>query len=141
MSIISALRDVNRFHKAANIQECQSSANLNDMNLRMRLIREEYAELEKAIANEDIVKIADAYADLVYVVLGSALIHFGSDRFAKIWKEVQKTNMAKTIKGKLIVDQQGKVLKPDGWAPPNISAIVFSESIVRKLKRKLKALI
>ncbi len=66
--------------------------------LRVSLIAEELKELEEAIANRDIVEVADALCDLQYVLSG-AVLEFGlADKFAQLFDEVQRSNMSKACK-------------------------------------------
>jgi NTP pyrophosphatase (non-canonical NTP hydrolase) len=94
----------------------------NRMLLRGRLHREEYGELSKGMKDNDVVEIADGIADLIYVLLGTA-IELGID-MSPIWNEVQKTNMAKEGGG---ARPDGKILKPPGWEPPHIGAILHQQ--------------
>jgi predicted HAD superfamily Cof-like phosphohydrolase len=91
-------------------------------DLRIRLIEEEVAETIKAIRENDIVEVADGLADIIYVVIGTAL-EFGIP-LDLVWAEVQRSNMAKVDPetGKVTKRDDGKVLKPAGWTPPNIAA-------------------
>lgn len=66
--------------------------------LRVSLLQEELNELQDAIDNNDLVEVADALADLQYVLSG-AILEFGlADRFKEIFDEVQRSNMSKTCK-------------------------------------------
>lgn len=67
-------------------------------NLRVSLIAEELKELEEAIANKDLVEVADALCDIQYVLSG-AVLEFGlADKFAALFDEVQRSNMSKACK-------------------------------------------
>lgn len=90
--------------------------------LRMRLILEELAETAKAYSIGSLDEFADGLADLVYVVLGTA-VETGIP-FDAIWSEVQATNMAK-LGGS--VDAGGKLMKPPGWKAPDIASILRNE--------------
>lgn len=136
MSIESALNDVALFHKASNIIDLTgygtaATPRLRAPKLRKRLIKEEYKELKEARKNGDMAGVADAYADLIYVILGSALMQIGKHRFARVWAEVQRSNMAKVDEatGKVVMRPDGKVLKPDGWTPPNIDMILAGDEV------------
>ena len=83
------------------------------IKLREKLIDEEYMELVAAMDKNDMVAIADACADLIYVVIGTAL-EYGIP-LPNIWDAVQLANMSK-IGGQRRAD--GKILKPDGWKSP-----------------------
>ena len=87
--------------------------------LRRELNKEEYDELWEAMILGDIVAIADGIADLIYVLLGAAL-EYGID-MGPIWDEVQRTNMMKEGGG---IRGDGKILKPEGWLPPDISGLL-----------------
>lgn len=89
------------------------------VDLRVRLLREEMSELERAVADRDVVEVADALADLVYVAYGTA-ISFGID-LRPIFGEVHRSNMAKGGGG---TRADGKVLKPPDWTPPRIRALL-----------------
>ena len=88
---------------------------------RMLLVEEEVQELRKAVAERDLVEMADAIADSIYVLIGLA-ISAGID-LRPIWDEVQRTNMRKEARGP---DQ--KVVKPAGWVPPAIARIIADKS-------------
>jgi predicted HAD superfamily Cof-like phosphohydrolase len=91
--------------------------------LRMDLIEEELTETFKAMVMEDLVEIADGLADLVVVIYGTAL-EYGIDLDA-VLAEVHASNMAKLgLDGKPILREDGKILKPEGWKPPNIAAVL-----------------
>jgi predicted HAD superfamily Cof-like phosphohydrolase len=89
------------------------------LDLRRRLIGEELAEYDAAVAAGDLVEAADALADLVYVIYGAA-VSFGID-LRPVFAEVHRTNMAKVGGGERA---DGKVLKPDGWEPPRIAPLL-----------------
>lgn len=92
-------------------------------NLYMRLIMEEYKELVFAFGNRDMVEIADACADLKWVIEG--LEHTFNLPQQEIWDEVARSNLAKiSPNGKVLKREDGKVLKPDGWTPPDIKSIL-----------------
>ena len=86
--------------------------------LYLDLIKEEYSELLTAVENVDIVETADACADLIWVVEG-LMYSLGIDP-QTVWDEVARSNHSKTVEGKLIKREDGKVLKPNTFQPPNI---------------------
>jgi predicted HAD superfamily Cof-like phosphohydrolase len=88
-------------------------------DLRMALVCEEIVELEQAMERGDLPGVADAVADAIYVLLGLA-VTFGID-MRPVWAAVHAANMAK-VGGPRRAD--GKRLKPDGWQPPDIAAIL-----------------
>ena len=92
-------------------------------NLYIDLIIEEFKELMLAFGNRDIVEIADACSDLKWVIEG--LEHTLEIPQQEVWNEVARSNLSKiSSTGKVIKRKDGKVLKPDGWTPPNIREII-----------------
>ena len=91
--------------------------------LRLDLIEEELDELHYAIDNKDMVEIADALGDLLYVVYGAGHA-FGID-LDECFKEIHASNMSKLgPDGKPIKREDGKVLKPDSFFPPDLKTIL-----------------
>jgi predicted HAD superfamily Cof-like phosphohydrolase len=91
--------------------------------LYVDLIIEEFKELMVAFGNRNDVEIADACADLKWVIEG--LEHTLQIPQQEVWDEVARSNLSKiSSTGKVIKREDGKVLKPEGWTPPNIKAII-----------------
>lgn len=107
-------------------QEIKDEPQIPDWNtcsLRLDLITEEVRELEIALANEDIVDIADALTDILYVVYGAGH-SFGIDLDA-CFSEVHRSNMSKLGQdGKPIYREDGKVLKGPDYSDPDLGAIL-----------------
>jgi predicted HAD superfamily Cof-like phosphohydrolase len=114
-------KDVKTFMKACDQNEKDFGA---QANLYMALIMEEYKELLVAFGNRDMVEIADACADLKWVIEGLE-ITLNLPQQA-VWDEVARSNLTKIDKetGKVIKREDGKVLKPEGWTPPDIKSIL-----------------
>lgn len=112
--------DVTAFHRAMKqpIGDMAAPA-FGRVGLRLGLIDEERRELQEAADKSDIVASADALADLCYVVIGTA-VEWGID-LAAVWDEVHRSNMAK-VGGP--VREDGKVLKPPGWVPPDVAGVL-----------------
>lgn len=121
-----AYEDVHAFHSAFDIpiRDLPGFPDQDREALRMNLIEEEFRELKEAISARDIVAIADACADLKYVILGFE-IEYGIPA-PEVWSEVHRSNMAKVDPetGKVRKRADGKILKPEGWLPPNIAGII-----------------
>ena len=89
------------------------------VQLRYDLIKEELDELSVAINDKDIVEVADALTDLLYVVYGAGHA-FGID-LDKCFAEVKRSNMSKLNKdGKPIYNEDGKVMKGPNYSKPNL---------------------
>lgn len=94
------------------------TSNDKQVNLYMELIREEFEELKEGHANKDVVEVADACGDLIWVILG--LCNSLGINMAPVWHEISSSNMSKTVDGKVIKREDGKILKPETYFPPNI---------------------
>ena len=109
-------------------QETLSRPTLPDnelADLRLDLIQEEVDELQVALERKDIVEIADALTDILYVTYGAGHA-FGLD-LDECFEEVHQSNMSKLgIDGKPIYREDGKVLKGRGYKPPQLGRIIQS---------------
>lgn len=96
----------------------------NQSDLYMNLIAEEFNELITAYQDRDLVEIADACRDLIWVIEG--LEYTLNIPHQEVWDEVARSNLQKVdpITGKVIKREDGKVLKPEGWTPPDIKSII-----------------
>jgi len=91
--------------------------------LRLDLIKEELSELTDAMNNKDLLEVADALTDILYVTYGAGHA-FGID-LDKCFDEVQNSNMSKLNEnGKPIYDQNGKVMKGPNYFKPDLSKFV-----------------
>jgi predicted HAD superfamily Cof-like phosphohydrolase len=114
---------VKAFHKAFGIliHDKPTIPDIGTRILRYKLIKEELDELDEALYNNDIVKTADAIADLLYVVYGTA-VSCGID-IEPIFNEVHRSNMTK---GKL--QENGKPEKLANYSPANLKPILDEQS-------------
>ncbi len=104
-------------------QEVKTKAELsNDKinDLRVSLINEELEELKKAIEGNDILEVADALTDILYVTYGAG--HAFGINLDKCFNEVQQSNMSKSgSDGKPIYNESGKVMKGPNYFKPDLS--------------------
>ena len=92
--------------------------------LRIDLIKEELQELREAMDNKDLLEVADALTDILYVTYGAGHA-FGID-LDKCFDEVQNSNMSKLGEnGEPIYNESGKVMKGPNYFKPNLSKFVF----------------
>jgi len=119
--------NVKDFHQAfgQRVGETPELPSKEERELRRKLLAEEYTEYVVAEYNNDIVEIADALADIIYIACGTA-VSYGIP-LDDVFAEVHRSNMAKLVDGKVIRRSDGKVQKPDGWTPPDIKAILTSK--------------
>ena len=109
-------------------QEVKSKSSLSSdkiNRLRLSLIQEELDELNKAIQEKDIVEVADALTDILYVTYGAGHA-FGID-LDQCFNEVQNSNMSKLgDDGKPIYNENGKVMKGPNYFKPDLSKYIKS---------------
>ena len=96
----NGLNDVAAFHNTFNmpVLDTPQIPNADRCALRINLLQEELDELKEAVENNDLVEVADALADIQYVLSG-AILEFGlTHKFKDLFDEVQRSNMSKTCK-------------------------------------------
>jgi predicted HAD superfamily Cof-like phosphohydrolase len=108
--------DVRRF-----IEACEQEKNVENCILYHNLIKEEYTEYIEA--SEDVEEL-DACMDMIWVILGYCYMK-GFD-VQGAWNEVARSNLCKIdpVTNKVIKREDGKVLKPEGWTPPQLNQFV-----------------
>jgi predicted HAD superfamily Cof-like phosphohydrolase len=119
---------VKEFHTTFKIGYKQSPvANLGEIKNRLRydLMKEENQEYLKAVENNDLIEIADALGDMLYILCGTIIEHGLQDKIEAIFDEIQNSNMSKLgIDGEPIYRQDGKVLKGPNYFKPDFSKII-----------------
>ena len=114
-------RDQEKFMNACD--QTTGEHNQQQYAMYVGLIDEESKELNVALANNDRVGQLDALIDILVVTIGA--IHSGGFDAEGAWKEVMRSNFAKIGEdGKVRKREDGKVLKPVGWTPPNLGPYV-----------------
>ena len=107
-------------------QEVKSKAefpNKNIVKLRLNLIKEELEELQEAIKQEDLLEVADALTDILYVTYGAG--HSFGINLDACFEEVQRSNMSKLDEdGKPIYNEYGKVMKGPNFSKPNLKQFI-----------------
>lgn len=119
--------DVKEFHQAfgQRVGKKPELPDREERELRKKLLAEEYTEYVVAEYRNDLVEIADALADIIYIACGTA-VSYGIP-LDKLFAEVHRSNMAKLVDGKVIRRSDGKVQKPEGWIPPDVKSVLYSE--------------
>jgi predicted HAD superfamily Cof-like phosphohydrolase len=93
--------------------------------LRYNLMKEENEEYLEAVQNNDIVEIADALGDMLYILCGTILEHGLQHKIEEVFDEIQRSNMSKLgHDGKPIYREDGKVMKGPNYFKPNFEAIL-----------------
>ena len=126
--ITNAIEAVKEFNEAFNIKYSnQQNANLDDktVELRYRLMQEENDEYLEAAKKKDLVEIADALGDKLYILCGTILAHGLQDKIIEVFEEIQRSNMSKlSADGKPFIREDGKILKGPNYFKPDIKSIL-----------------
>ena len=106
------------------------SFNTDKINkLRIDLIKEELDELKEAMDNKDLLEVADALTDILYVTYGAG--HAFGINLDKCFEEVQDSNMSKLgLDDKPIYNEKGKVMKGPNYFKPNLNKFVAWKKII-----------
>ena len=126
--ITNAIEQVKEFAETFNI-EYSDDININidesTIDLRFRLMQEENLEYLEAAKNKDIVEVADALGDILYILCGTILTHGLQHKIVEVFNEIQRSNMSKLdINGKPVFREDGKILKGPNYFKPNIKEIL-----------------
>ena len=97
-----------------------------ERELRMRLMKEEFNEYNKAEDNNDLTNLAVELADIIYIACGTA-VSYGIP-LDDVFNAIHQANMNKLVDGKVIRREDGKIKKPDGWQPADIEGILKNHS-------------
>ena len=128
MTIKDTITEVEKFHNAFGIENnYKPTPDLSEAEcaLRHKLMSEENEEYLEAAKNGDIIEIADALGDQLYILCGTILKHGLQDKIVEVFKEIQRSNMSKLDKhGKPIYREDGKVMKSELYFKPDIKSIL-----------------
>ena len=122
---------MSNFEKVKNFmttygQEVKESASFPDENiikLRLKLIKEELEELEQALNDKNLLEVADALTDILYVTYGAG--HSFGINLDACFEEVQRSNMSKLDEdGKPLYNEYGKVMKGPNFSKPNLKQFI-----------------
>jgi predicted HAD superfamily Cof-like phosphohydrolase len=128
--MIKHIKQVAQFHRAFGhpVNDTLKFLPIERIVLRHSLIQEEVNELLSAGATGDIVGVADAIADCLYILYGTALEWGLGDKLPAIFDEVHRSNMSKLgADGKPVYREDGKILKGENYTPPQIKDIVWAD--------------
>jgi len=126
--ITNAIEQVKEFADTFNIEYSNDmNANIDEsiIDLRFRLMQEENLEYLEAAKNKDIVEIADALGDILYILCGTILAHGLQHKIVEVFNEIQRSNMSKLdVNGKPVFREDGKILKGPNYFHPKIKEIL-----------------
>lgn len=122
------IKAVKEFHTAFRIGHSESPvADLGETkkHLRYNLMKEENEEYLEAVLNNDLVEIADALGDMLYILCGTIIEHGLQHKIEEVFDEIQRSNMSKLDEnGEPIFREDGKILKGSSYFKPNIKSIL-----------------
>ena len=119
---------VKEFHTAFKIgyrESPKADLGIEKNMLRYKLMREENEEYLEAANNNDLVEVADALGDMLYILCGTIIEHGLQNKIEEVFEEIQRSNMSKLGEdGQPIYREDGKVLKGPNYFKPNIETIL-----------------
>ncbi|MCK6607888.1 phosphoribosyl-ATP pyrophosphohydrolase [Flavobacterium aquaticum] len=122
------LNAVRLFHETYGLgvsEEMKADLGTLKNELRFNLMKEENEEYLEAVQNNDIVEIADALGDMLYILCGTILEHGLQHKIEEVFDEIQRSNMSKLGEdGKPIYREDGKVMKGPNYFKPNFEEIL-----------------
>ncbi|MBL8011028.1 MAG: nucleoside triphosphate pyrophosphohydrolase family protein [Flavobacteriales bacterium] len=128
LTLAEAVGHVRAFHDAFGIPNATAPvASIGDRDalLRYKLIREENEEYLEAALRGDLVEVADALGDILYILCGTLLKHGLEHKIDEVFREIQRSNMSKLgADGRPIRRDDGKVMKGPAYFPPDIAGIL-----------------
>jgi predicted HAD superfamily Cof-like phosphohydrolase len=128
MTLKETIEHVETFHDAFGIKnnyEPTAALSEADMHLRHRLMAEENDEYLEAAQRGDLVEIADALGDMMYILCGTIIEHGLQHKIEAVFDEIQRSNMSKLGEnGKPIYREDGKVMKGPNYFKPDFSKIL-----------------
>lgn len=128
MTLQDTIAAVEKFHvafKIGNNYSPTTELTPADIALRHRLMAEENEEYLEAAIEGDLVEVADALGDMLYILCGTILKHGMQHKIEEVFQEIQLSNMSKLdANGDPIYREDGKVMKSDQYFKPNIADIL-----------------
>ncbi len=121
------IKSVEEFHNIFKIGNASDLTLISekDYTLRYNLIKEENEEYLEACKNNDMVEIADALGDQLYILFGTILKHGLQHKIEEVYDEIHRSNMSKLDEnGEPIYREDGKILKSNNYFKPNIKLVL-----------------
>lgn len=121
------IKSVEEFHEVFKIGNASEITLVHekDYTLRYNLIKEENEEYLEACKNGDIIEIADALGDQLYILFGTILKHGLQHKIEEVYDEIHRSNMSKLDEeGQPIYREDGKILKSNQYFKPNIKSVL-----------------
>ncbi len=122
---LDAVKLFHTTYKLGVSDEMKADLGVSKNKLRYELMKEENEEYLEAVQNNDIVEIADALGDMLYILCGTILEHGLQHKIEAVFDEIQRSNMSKLGEdGQPIYREDGKVMKGPNYFKPNFKEIL-----------------
>ena len=129
MSLLTKINKVKEFHETFGLEiHEQPTAVVSDriIALRHRLMAEENDEYLEAAKNNDLVQVADALGDKLYILCGTIIAHGMQHKIVEVFEEIHRSNMSKLDEnGKPIYREDGKIMKSNRYFVPDIESVLI----------------
>ena len=123
-----SLSAVQEFHEAFGLgvkEEPTANIGLKKVQLRYELMKEENEEYLEAAKKGDLLEVADALGDMLYILCGTIVEHGLQHKIDAVFEEIQRSNMSKLGEnGNPVYREDGKVLKGPNYSPPDLEKIL-----------------
>ena len=128
LTLQNTINMVREFHDAFGINNLEKPSiemDAQTVQLRFDLMKEENEEYFEAAQNGDLIEVADALGDMLYILCGTIIEHGMQNKIDEVFNEIQRSNMSKLGEdGKPIYREDGKVLKGPNYFKPDFSKIL-----------------
>ena len=122
-----AVKEFHTAFKIGHLETPKADLGLEKNTLRFNLMKEENEEYYEAAKQNDLVEVADALGDMLFILCGTIIEHGMQHKITEIFNEIQKSNMSKLgADGEPIYREDGKVLKGPNYFKPDIAKILSS---------------
>jgi len=136
--MIKQLKQLEEFHKAFEcvMNDSPTLVDRETFELRFKLLQEENEEYLEACHNNDLVEIADALGDQLYIVLGTIVTHGFQHVIEEVFERIHESNMSKLVDGKPLINginvfdairPVGKIIKPEHFVPVYLKDLIIEE--------------
>lgn len=126
--IINSVKEFNKAFKLP-LRDKPQLIDKDEYKLQYELLKEEVCEYLQACKDNDIIGVADALGDILYILIGACIRHGLHDKIHDVFDEIHRSNMTKLVNGKPIYNEAGKVLKSKNYEVPNLYPILFPDKV------------
>lgn len=129
---LSIMNSVKEFHQVFGLDHHEApraDVGQNIIELRHRLMAEENDEYLEAAKNNDLIQIADALGDKLYILCGTIIAHGLQHKIVEVFEEIHRSNMSKLDEtGQPVYREDGKIMKSRRYFQPDIASVLYKEN-------------